>query len=297
MIFMKMSKIIAAASAAVMTVLAVPAAEASAYTIEGYYETIPSAQTEFGSVSELAVYLDENGGGVSISEPNSCEVLELMDVDSLWFPVGFSDKADSVTKIVFTEDSTSVEFTLPYSSYTLCAYRSSVAGKYVYDSIKAWGDKQKVDGRTVCRRTDGFVTEYCWKQAGKYFLMSVTGGGSFSDCIAEEYLIPEYNGEGLRNIGGKLYYVQSDGSWYVGWKTVNGRKYFFGMDGAALTKNTIVGNVRYTFDPSGVCTGTYTGWVTKEGYRYYYKKGRYVTGINTISGKTYTFNDYGVLMY
>ncbi len=293
---MKMSKIIAAAAAAVMTASVLPAADISAYIIEGIYET-SSSGTEFGSVEELAGHLKENDGSVMLHDPGSCEYLVLEGVESLWFPARFSDKADSVNKIVFTEDFTSVKFLLPYSEYTLYAYGSSTAGKMVYDSVKSGGEKQKVNGRTVYRSTDNFVSSYCWKQAGTYFLMTVTGGGSFSDCTAEEYIIPEYLEEGIKNIGGSLYYVQSDGSWYVGWKTVNGRKYFFGMDGAALTKNTIIGNVRYTFDPSGICTGVYTGWVIKNGCRYYYKNGRYVTGVNEISGKTYTFDGNGVLLY
>lgn len=293
--FMKMSKIIAAAAAAVMTVSAMPCAGASAYTIEGYYDTVSSKAT-FYSINELSGHLKANGG-VMLHDPGSCEFLALEGVESLWFPAGFSDKADSVNEIVFTEEYTSVNFALPYSEYTLYAYSSSTAGKMIYDSIKSDGEKQKVNGRTVWRDTECFTDSYCWKQAGTYFVMDVTGGGSFSDCIAEEYIIPEFASEGLRNIGGELYYVQSDGSWYVGWKTVNGSKYFFGMDGVALTNNAIIGNVRYTFGEDGVCTGLYTGWLRKDGFKYYYKNGRYVTGVNKISGKNYTFDDRGILLY
>ncbi len=298
MIIMTMKKLMAAAAAAVMTFSALPAAEVSAYTIEGYNETVTASEyAAFRSVEELAGHLEANDGSVTLYDPGSGEFFAIEGVESLWFPAGFSDKADSVNQIIFTEEYTSVNFVLPYSEYTLYAYSSDTAGKIVYDSTKSGGEKKKVNGRTVWRNTMGFVTSYCWKQAGTYFLMDVTGSGSFSDCTAEEYIIPEYTSEGLKNIGGKLYYVHADGSYYVGWKTLNGKKYFFGMDGAALTKSAIVGNVRYTFGADGVCTGVYTGWVLKEGYKYYYKNGRYVTGVNKISGKTYTFNENGILMY
>ncbi|MCM1023009.1 MAG: hypothetical protein NC395_03000 [Prevotella sp.] len=294
---MKMSKAFAALSAAVMAVSAVPAAEVSAYTVEGYYETL-SPVASFSSVSELAEHIRSHNGTVTVRDPYTDEYLAFEDVESVWIPEGFSDYADSISSITFSQTCSSVTFDFSNGSCTLTAYSSQTAGKSRYDGIKAYNDKQKVNGRTVYRESGCFGSEYCWKQGGKYFNLSVNGNlGGFSYCSAEEYILPEYSSEGLRNIYGKLYYVQSDGSYYVGWKTVGSKKYFFGMDGAALTQNTVVGNVRYIFSEDGACGGKYTGWVRKDGYRYYYKNGMYVTGVNKISGATYTFGDNGILLY
>lgn len=296
---MKTSKIFAAMAAAVMAISFIPAAEVSAYTIEGYYETVsPSARVDFGSVNELAEHIRSHSGSVTIRDPYTDEYLAFEDVESIWVPEGFSDYTDSISRITFTEIYSSVQFDFQNSSYTLYAYISSTAGKVRYDQMKSSSDKQKVNGRTVYRSLSSYGTNYCWKQGGKYFCLSVSGdAGGFSFCNAEEYMIPEYSSEGLRNIYGRLYYVQSDGSYYVGWKTIGSQKYFFGMDGAALTQNTVIGNVRYIFSENGLCGGRYTGWVRKDGYRYYYKNGMYVTGVNKISGKTYTFSDNGILLY
>lgn len=297
MIFMKMSKIFAAMAAAAMAVSVIPAAEAAAYTIDGYWET-PSPTAEFNSVNELAEHIRSHNGSVTVRDPYTDEYYAFEDVESIWVPEGFSDYADSINHISFNQTSSSVTFDFGSTKYTLAAYSSQTAGKSRYDQIKSYGDKQKVNGRTVYRNKGYYSASYSWKQGGKYFCLSVDGDiGGFSYCSAEEYMLPEYSSEGLRNIYGKLYYVQSDGSYYVGWKTIGSRKYFFGMDGSALTDNTVIGNVRYIFGSDGACGGKYTGWVRKNGYRYYYKNGMYVTGVNKISGKTYTFGDNGILMY
>lgn len=297
LIFMKMSKIFAAVSAAVMAVSFVPAAEVSAYIIDGYYETL-SPTAEFNSVNELAEHIRSHGGSVTVRDPYTDEFFAFEDVESIWIPESFSDYIDSISNISFYSTGSSVTFNFSSGSCTLTAYNSQIAGKSCYDSIRAYNDKQKVNGRTVYRESGCFGSDYCWKQGGKYFYLSISGDfGGFSYCNAEEYMLPEYSAEGLRNIYGRLYYVQSDGSYYVGWKNIGANKYFFGMDGAALTENTVVGNVRYVFSGNGVCGGRYTGWVRKDGGRYYYKNGTYVTGVNKISGKTYTFNDNGVLLY
>lgn len=296
---MKTSKILAAMAASVMAVSVIPAAEASAYTIEGYYET-PSPTASFASVNELAEHLRTHSGSVTVRDPYTDEYLAFEDVESVWVPEGFSDYIDSITNISFSDTYSSVTFSFSSSVYTLYAYNSQTAGKARYDRIKSGKDTKKVNGRTVYRDKGYNYNggDYCWKQGGKYFLLEAAGSyDSFSFCSAEEYMLPEYSSEGLRSIYGKLYYVQSDGSYYVGWKTIGSQKYFFGMDGAALTQNTVVGNVRYVFAENGVCGGKYTGWVRKDGYRYYYKNGMYVTGVNKISGKTYTFNDNGILLY
>lgn len=286
---MKRNKILAAIAAAVMSVSAVPAmAEVPASAIG-----IPSgaAYVEFSSVSELNEHISKHNGDVVFRDPWTDISTEIEDVQSIWVPAGFSQYDGSIDNILFCEEYVSVRFSFSNGTYTLYAFGSSAEGKNQYSAMKTSSDKQKVDGRTVYRSG----SYYCWKQSGSYFML-VSNTSAFSYCSAEEYILPEYTAEGISYIGGKKYYVQSDGSYYVGWKTIDGKKYFFGMDGAAITQNMIIGNVRYTFDKSGVCTGTYTGWLEMDGHRYYCKNGRFVTGVNKISGKNYTFSSEGILL-
>ncbi len=287
---MKMKKLFAAIAAAVMAVSAVPMT-AAALPSPGNWTEGSAAYVEFSSLDELNEHISKNRGSVVIRDIWTDQQVAFEDVQSIWIPAGFSQYDSSISNILFSEQFVSVDFSFANSSYKFYDFGSSQAGKLHYDSMKNSPDKQKVDGRTVYRSG----SYYCWKQSGSYFML-VTNANAFSYCSAEEYILPEYAAEGISYIGGKKYYVQSDGSYYVGWKTINGSKYFFGMDGAALTQNTIVGNVRYTFDPSGVCTGTYTGWLEMNGFRYYCKNGRFVTGVNKISGKTYTFSSEGILL-
>ena len=288
---MKKNKIMAVMAAAVMAVSAVPAAAAvPASALPAASST--TAYVDFSSLNELSEHLNRNGGNVTARDPWTDMAVTFDNVDSIWMPAGFSQYENSISNIHFCDEYVSVSFSFSNGSYTIFDFGSSTSGKNHYNSMKTSPDKQKVDGRTVYRSGNN----YCWRQSGSYFLLTSSGGNVFSYCSAEEYILPEYTAEGISYIGGKKYYVQSDGSYYVGWKTINGSKYFFGMDGAAITQNMIIGNVRYTFEPSGVCTGTYTGWLDMEGFRYYCKNGRFVTGVNKISGKTYTFSSEGILL-
>ena len=288
---MKKNKILAVMAAAVMAVSAVTVIAAAANP-PGYWVEGGQASADFTSINDLSEHVGSHGGSVIMRNPWTDMSTEMYDVESIWIPAGFSDYETSISNICFSEQFVFVTFSFSNGNYTLFDYGTSSAGKSLYNSAKNSAYKQKVNGRTIYR--DGF--NYYWKQGGRYFVLSTSAENAFSYCSAEEYMLPEYAPEGISYIGGKKYYVQSDGSYYVGWKTISGNKYFFGMDGAAITQNMIIGNVRYTFDPSGVCTGTYTGWLDMEGFRYYCKNGRFVTGVNKISGKTYTFSSEGLLL-
>lgn len=286
---MKMKKLLAAIAAAVMAVSAVPMTAVPAAAVNS--PNSGSAYVEFSSLDELNEHISQHNGDVVMRDVWTDMQTAFEDVTSIWVPAGFSQYDGSISGITFCEEYISVTFTFSNGTYTFYDFGSREAGKRHYDSMKNSTDKQKVDGRTVYRSG----SYYCWKQSGSYFML-VTSANAFGYCSAEEYILPEYASEGISYINGKKYYVQSDGSYYVGWKTIGGKKYFFGMDGAAITQNMIIGNVRYMFDQSGVCTGTYTGWLDMKGNRYYCKNGRFVTGVNKISGKTYTFNSDGVLI-
>lgn len=288
---MKKNKLLAVIAAAVMAVSAVTVT-ASALPCPGNWNEGFVPYVEFTSLDDLSKHVGSHGGSVILRDPWTDVSTEMYDVESIWLPAGFSEYENSISSIGFSEQYVSVTFSFSNGFYTLYDYGTSSAGKSLYNAAKGSLYKQKVNGRTVYR--DG--GNYYWKQGGRYFVLSTSSENAFSYCSAEEYILPEYAPEGISYIDGKKYYVQSDGSYYVGWKTINGKKYFFGMDGAAITRNMIIGNVRYTFDASGVCTGTYTGWLDMEGYRYYCKNGRFVTGVYKISGKNYTFSSEGILL-
>lgn len=289
---MKKSKFLAAVAAAVMTLSAVPFTASADLIYPGNWTESSNPYVAFTSLTDLNQHVGTHNGSVILRDPWTDMSTEMYDVESVWIPSGFSEYENSINNIIFSEQFVSVTFSFSNGSYTLYDYGTSSVGKSNYYSAKKSAYKQKVNGRTVYR--DGF--NYCWKQSGRYFVLSAGSENAFSYCSAEEYILPEYAAEGITYINGQKYYVQSDGSYYVGWKTIDGKKYFFGMDGAAITQNMIIGNVRYTFDKSGVCTGTYTGWLEMEGFRYYCKNGRFVTGVNKISGKTYTFSSEGILL-
>ncbi len=121
----------------------------------------------------------------------------------------------------------------------------------------------------------------------------------------------------LTKIKGKIYLMNDNGEYAVGWQTVDGNKYYFRQDGSAVVKNTVINGIRYKFGKDGICKGKYSGWVKKSGKYYYYKNGEMkkncwlkVKGKNTyyltsdgsravgnieISGKTYTFDENGKL--
>ena len=81
-----------------------------------------------------------------------------------------------------------------------------------------------------------------------------------------------YNGNGtrlygLQKIDGYYYYLQSDGIFTGGWKTINGSWYYFQSSGQAYANTTrTIGGKSYTFNSYGVCTNRVS---TVEMYRLY----------------------------
>lgn len=109
------------------------------------------------------------------------------------------------------------------------------------------------------------------------------------------------------------YYVQSDGSVALGWKTLSGKLYYFNYGNGTLCKNYYaydsLDGKTYVTDSKGIRI-TKKGW-TELSYKtfdesgtiktvknkFYLKTGGVVTtGKKTISGKTYFFNDSGIMM-
>ena len=143
-----------------------------------------------------------------------------------------------------------------------------------------------------------------WKENGHFF--SVETGYDPDDTTVLElthYRKVSFN-KGIVMRDGKITYLNKKGERpKKGWKTVNGRKYYFKADGTAIsrgksrseTAKTVIGGVMYEFDLYGVCKGKYTGWYEAKKGKRYYSDGKYLTGTQEIGGKTYTFDKNGYL--
>lgn len=91
---------------------------------------------------------------------------------------------------------------------------------------------------------------------------------------------------------GKWYFYEKDVA-RTGWYCYHGGDYYFGADGAAVTGwVTINGQPRF-FSTTGSMR---TGWLeTEQGTMYLQFNGAPATGTRTIDGKTYTFDEKGIL--
>jgi len=139
-----------------------------------------------------------------------------------------------------------------------------------------------------------------------------------SNGYQDEQIVAYGNANGkLTKIKDKIYFIEANGKYAVGWQTVDGKQYYFRQDGSAVVKNTVINGIRYRFDENGVCKGKYSGWVKKSDKYYYYKNGEikkncwlkvngkrtyYLTsdgsmavGNIKISGKAYSFDKNGKL--
>ncbi|MBQ6118839.1 MAG: metallophosphoesterase, partial [Clostridia bacterium] len=87
--------------------------------------------------------------------------------------------------------------------------------------------------------------------------------------------------------GGSRYFV--NGETKTGWQILGDDCYYFDENGQSVTGKKKIDNVTYTFDAEGKQVGG--AFVkTKDGYTRCYRGGSYLTGWNTIDGKTYFFS-------
>ena len=109
---------------------------------------------------------------------------------------------------------------------------------------------------------------------------------------------------GLWRLDGKLYYFTqgskriNDGILYTGWKKINGKDYYFGLDGAALSGFHKIDNSTYYFRAKYCYKAI--GWLPIRGKNYHFnteetkgKIGEMDTGLVTIDGNPYFFDENG----
>ena len=129
----------------------------------------------------------------------------------------------------------------------------------------------------------GWVTEKTGGVKKKYFLNKKTG-------------VLQVNT--LFKVSKKNYYATEDGSLQTGWKNLNSKRYYFTLTGTYTGWKEIKNKWYYFMDDGYIKTG----WLTYNGNKYYLSKtkgskGVMLTGVQTISGKTYYFNNTGVMEY
>lgn len=126
---------------------------------------------------------------------------------------------------------------------------------------------------------------------------------------------------GFATIGNKKVHAGKNGVLQTGWKTIDGKKYYFKKNGAAGKGIVRIRGKKYYFTWKGILrksgkvqagrnvyriekNGKLTkigiralkkGWKSEEGARFYYAKGKRVTGIRKIRGKKYLFDADGRL--
>ena len=189
-------------------------------------------------------------------------------------------------------------------------------GKYWFDDqgrmATGWTDLV-VDGKTMHYyfRPSGNLARGSWADIGgkKYYFRPsgnmATGWASIANDDGESRVY-FFDGSGqmvtgwkdIVNDEGKTnhYYFRPSGSMATGWAQVDGESYYFRPSGNMATGFTDVTDDAYKryFDESGRML---TGWQQINGQKYYFRaSGAMQTGEATIDGKSYTFNDKGVLV-
>ena len=138
---------------------------------------------------------------------------------------------------------------------------------------KGWWNNGK-----VCRYYDPATLRKVlgWKKIGKYYhFFDMTYGNLKTGFLKTGgytyYLNPKNNGArayGWRTIGGRKYYFGTGGRMKTGLFTYNGKKYYADKNGAQKTGLITTGGARYYFDPK---TGAaVTGWQTIGKTKYYF---------------------------
>ena len=160
---------------------------------------------------------------------------------------------------------------------------------------------QTIDGKRYFFMPEGYMMRG-WISFGKtrYYLDSngvmVTGkqviDGTTYTFASDGKLIVESK-RGWKTVNGKKYYYNENGVAVTGWQTIDGKKYFFMPEGYMMTGWISFGSTRYYLMPDGHML---TGWCSFGSTKYYLASdGKMVRGWQTISGKKYYFNTDGIM--
>lgn len=305
-------RLIAAAIAAVsaMSCASVPGfASGSDYFT--YVDTIAGIQ--FNSVDDLTAFIAENSGKSKIGniEPKASDWL--LTTKSLSIPSGAADRLSEIIHITITPTYVSTMFNTDGKKYELYAYIDKKAGENQYEVAQGQLSEGLYDSRktTYGGKTVYFSQilgdgNYTWKENGNYYWLRVYDCDGYCEDDLHYCNITAYPLTGTEETA------------ETGWKTIDGKQYYFDENGNKVTKATTIDGVLYKFGDDGICSGKYSGWAKTKTGRYYYKNGvklkscwiksggkktyyllksgKMATGTVTIGGREYTFDKKGRLV-
>ena len=160
---------------------------------------------------------------------------------------------------------------------------------------------QTINGKKYFFMPEGYMmTGWISFGSTRYYLDSngvmVTGkqviDGTTYTFASDGKLIVESK-RGWKTVNGKKYYYNKNGVAVTGWQTIDGKKYFFMPEGYMMTGWISFGQTRYYLMPDGHML---TGWCSFGSTKYYLASdGKMVRGWQTISGKKYYFNTDGIM--
>ena len=175
-----------------------------------------------------------------------------------------------------------------------------------------------IDGTYYYKDGENFVINQAKKINGDWYLFDVHGkmvtgfsaSESYFDIGWSRYDYDDgkfYYGSdgrrcyyiGWRVIDGKWYYFDTESQAASGWQIINGVRYYFDTKSHVMaTGYYVVAGSLYYFDANGACQGIergYVGWhLDDSGNWYYIRNGHAVTGTTVIDGVMYEFDGYGV---
>ena len=144
--------------------------------------------------------------------------------------------------------------------------------------------------------TEGGNNYYLWPEMcyDRLFMDDVSGEIYYANgkghCTKVQF------NSGLNVIEGELVYIENNNLVCNEWKKINGSWYYFDFDGmAARDCFWWIEDARYYFDENGKMV---TGWIARNNTWYYAgSDGKMVTGLQTVGGKQYLFDDYGEMWH
>ncbi len=263
-----------------------------------YYGADGAAYTGVREIGDDTYYFDTAGvrqtGWQTVSKKTYC----------------FLGKDDAAVKGWFTNVSTSNIYYFGADGAALTGAQTINEKPYTFDSAGrlkpdaatggSWVDN---NGKFYYVKTDGEYTKGLADIGGARYYFNDAGvrQTGWQTIAGQRYYFNAKNNDAAASgwftdpADSKIYYLGADGAAYTGIRTADGALYAFDASGARQTGIVQQDGYEYLFDAS---TGkAHNGWApdaATPGAKYYGDAGYALTGLATLDGKVYLFNDAGV---